>query len=481
MEMLIHLAVDCFIAITLFIFLYNILYSIITLIFIIASAFSLSDFVMNRVHMRSLNLNDQSSFIPISILVPAYNERVTIVSSIESLLHLDYPGFEIVVVNDGSTDGMEELVIERFGLHQVFRPVRKSVETKPWHSIYETKIGKTKLTLVNKENGGKADALNMGINVSNFPLFVAMDADSMLQANALKRIVYHFVKSEKTIVVGGNIKVGNNCILKNGIISKIAPSKNPLIIFQTIEYLRVFLSSRVALNQANLNIIISGAFGLFRKKAVIEVGGYDVSTIGEDMELIMKLHEYNISKGNQYIIQYAPDAMCYTQSPEDLKSLKSQRMRWHIGLMDCLIKYRHIIFNRKYKMFAFMPVSYYAIFEMGAPIVDILGFVIIPVAYFTCNISPDIFLFYFLSFSIYNISISFVSICFEAYLFKAPFSKLMVAQLILFSVIECIGYRQFCSVFRIMGMIRYKKARKVWGKIHRVKTAFHDQKAADNS
>jgi len=128
-----------------------------------------------------------------------------------------------------------------------------------------------------------------------------------------------------------------------------------------------------------------------------------------------------------------------------------------------------------------MPVSYYAIFEMGAPIVDILGFVIIPVAYFTGNISPDIFLFYFLSFSIYNISISFVSICFEAYLFKAPFSKLMVAQLILFSVIECLGYRQICSVFRIMGMIRYKKARKVWGKIHRVKTAFHDQKAADNT
>ena len=422
--------------------------------------------------MRSLNLNEQSSFIPISILVPAYNEKITIVSSIESLLHLDYPGYEIIIVNDGSTDGMEELIIERFDLHQVFRPIRKSIDTKPWHSIFETKIDKIKLTLINKDNGGKADALNLGINASNFPLFVAMDADSMLQANALKRIVYQFVKSEKTIVVGGNIKVGNNCVLKNGIINKIAATKNPLIIFQTIEYLRVFLSSRVALNQFNLNIIISGAFGLFRKKAVIEVGGYDTSTIGEDMELIMKLHEYNISKGNQYIIHYAPDAICYTQSPEDLKSLKSQRMRWHIGLMDSLIKYKHIVFNGKYKLFAFMPVSYYVFFEFGAPVVDIFGYIFIPIAYFTGYVSIDVFLFYFLCFSVYNVSISFVSICFEAYLFKAPFSKIMVLELILFSMIECLGYRQICSFFRILGMIRYKKARKSWGKIHRVKAEF---------
>jgi len=461
-----------FTAVTMGIFTYNILYSLLTLFFIIASAFSLSDFVMNRVHMRSLNLNIQNSHIPISILVPAYNESLTILSSLESLLRLDYPGFEIIIVNDGSTDGMEELIISHFGLGQVQRPIRKSIETKPWHSIYEAKVGKTRVTLINKENGGKADALNLGINASNYPLFVAMDADSMLQANALKRIVYHFVKSERTIVVGGNIKVGNNCVLKNGIIHKIAATRNPLIIFQTIEYLRVFLSSRVALNLFNSNIIISGAFGLFRKQAVIDVGGYDVSTIGEDMELIMKLHEYNISKGRQYIIHYAPDAMCYTQSPEDLKSLKSQRMRWHIGLMDSLFKYRHVVFNTKYKMFGFMPVSYYAIFELGAPIVDLFGFIIIPAAYFTGHVSLEIFLFYFICFSIYNISISIVSICFEAYLFRAPFTAMMVFELIVFSVIECLGYRQLCSLFRILGMIRYKKARRTWGKIHRVKTEY---------
>lgn len=461
-----------FVILTLVIFSYNILYSLLTLLFIIASAFSLSDFVMNRVHMRSLNLNIQNSHIPISILVPAYNESLTILSSMESLLHLDYPGYEIIIVNDGSTDGMEELLIRHFGLHQVFRPIRKSIETKPWHSIFEANIGKIRVTLINKENGGKADALNLGINASNYPLFVAMDADSMLQANALKRIVYHFVKSEKTIVVGGNIKVGNNCVLKNGIIHKIAATANPLIIFQTIEYLRVFLSSRVALNLFNSNIIISGAFGLFKKKAVIEVGGYDVSTIGEDMELIMKLHEYNISRGNPYLIHYAPDAMCYTQSPEDFKSLKSQRIRWHIGLMDSLIKYKHVIFNTKYKVFGFMPVSYYAIFEMGAPIVDLFGFIMIPAAYFWGFVSLEIFLFYFLCFSVYNISISIVSICFEAYLFRAPFSALMVAELILFSVIECFGYRQICSLFRILGMLRYKKARRTWGKIHRMKTEY---------
>lgn len=458
-----------FVGMTFFIFIYNIIYSILTLLFIMASAFSLSDFVMNRLHMRSLNLNYHNSYIPISILVPAYNESITIVSSIESLLHLDYPGYEIVIVNDGSTDGMEKLIIEHFGLHKVLKPIRRSIATKSWSSIYETDIGRIKVTLINKENGGKADALNMGINASSFPLFVAMDADSILQANALKRIVYHFVKSEKTIVVGGNVKVGNNCVLKNGIISKISPSLNPLIIFQTIEYLRVFLSSRVALNLFNSNLIISGAFGLFKKEAVIEIGGYDNSTIGEDMELIMRLHEHNILKGRQYLIYYAPDAICYTQSPEDLKSLKSQRMRWHIGLMDSLMKYKHVLFNTRYKVFGFIPMSYYAVFELAVPIIDIFGFVLIPIAYFTGSISLEVLLFYFLCFSIYNISISLVSICFEAYLFKAPFAKLTVAQLVLFSVIECLGYRQICSVFRILGMVKYKKARKSWGKIQRIK------------
>ena len=247
LDVLLHILTS----VTLFIFIYNIIYSVLTLLFIIASAFSLSDFVMNRLHMRSLNLNYQNSYIPISILVPAYNESVTIVSSIESLLHLDYPGYEIIIVNDGSKDGMENLIIEHFGLHKVLKPIRRSIASKPWSSVYEADIDHIKITLINKENGGKADALNMGINASSFPLFVAMDADSILQANALKRIVYHFVKSEKTIVVGGNIKVGNNCTLKNGIISKISLSLNPLIIFQTIEYLRVFLSSRVAFNLFN--------------------------------------------------------------------------------------------------------------------------------------------------------------------------------------------------------------------------------------
>ena len=466
---MIDIAWSTLIVITVLIFIYNIIYSLLTLIFTLASAFNLSDFVSNRVHMRSLNLKDQSSYIPISILVPAYNENMTVISSVESLLSLDYPGYEIIIINDGSTDDTESLIIEHFGLYQVLRPIKNSVETKELISVFENTLGKIKLTLLNKEKGGKADALNLGINASNFPLFVAMDADSRLQVNALSRIIYHFAKNEETIVVGGNIRVGNNCILKNGIIDKIVPSKNPLVIFQTIEYLRVFLSSRVALNLFNLNIIISGAFGVFKKSAVLEVGGYDTNTIGEDMELIMRLHEHNILKKKKYIIHYAPDAMCYTQAPENLKSLKAQRIRWHIGLMDSLIKYKHIIFNPKYKAFGFMPVSYYVFFEMGAPIVDILGFIIIPLAFLTGHASLEFFLFYFLCFAIYNVSISFVSICFEAYLFKAPFQTKTVIQLIFFSIIESLGYRQICSFYRIAAMVRYRKARKTWGNIDRVR------------
>ena len=469
-ETIINILLSILVITTISIFIYNIMYSILTLLFTIASALNLSEFIMNRVHMRALNLHDKSSYIPISILVPAYNESITIVSSIESLLKLDYPGFEIIVINDGSTDDTSSVLVKHFRMNQVFRPIRRSVESKKEISIFEGEIGETKITLLNKENGGKSDALNLGINASNFPLFVAMDADSRLQKNALTRIVYHFVKNEETIVVGGNIRVGNNCRLKDGIIERIVPSKNPLVVFQTIEYLRVFLSSRVALNLFNMNIIISGAFGIFKKSAVIKVGGYDTNTIGEDMELIMRLHEYNIVNGNKYIIHYAPDSMCYTQAPENLRSLKSQRMRWHVGLMDSLYKYKYIMFNPKYKIFGIMPVSYYFFFELGAPIVDVFGFVLIPIAFFTGHASIEFFLFYFVCFAVYNVSISFVSICFEAYLFRAPFQFWTVIQLIFFSIIECIGYRQICSVFRILGMFRYRHARKSWGKIDRVIT-----------
>jgi len=469
MDRILAAAASVLIGITVFIFIYNIIYSILTLLFTLASAFNLSDFVMNRIHMKSLNLNGRSSYIPISIIVPAYNEETTIISTVESLLDLRYPGYEIIVVNDGSKDATQDRLVEHFGLHQVFRPIRRHISTKEWHSIFENEVGNIKVTLINKDNGGKADALNLGINASNYPLFVAMDADSRLQANALARIVFHFVKNEKTIVVGGNIKVGNNCVLKNGIIDRIMPSKNWLVIFQTIEYLRVFLSSRVALNLFNLNLIISGAFGLFKKSAVIEVGGYDSGTIGEDMELIMRLHEYNILNKKDYVIHYAPDALCFTQAPENLKSLRSQRIRWHVGLMDCLLKYKYIIFNPKYKMFGVMPVAYYAFFEMGAPIVDVFGFIMLPVAFLTGFATWEVFVFYFLCFAAYNVSISFVSICFEAYLFRAPFQALLVVQLIVFSIIECLGYRQICSLFRILAMLRFKKARKSWGKIDRVK------------
>jgi len=469
MHLLLDLLLKIIVAATVLIFAYNILYSVLTLFFAIASAFNLSEFVKDRIHMKSLNLQGKSSHIPISILVPAYNEQLTIISSLESLLRLKYPGYEIVVVNDGSKDQTARVLIDHFQLHRVFRPVRMTLACKPAQSVYENFIGPVKLTLVNKENGGKADALNLGINVSDFPLFVAMDADSRLQANALSRIVYHFVRSEETIVVGGNIKVGNNCQLKNGIIHKILPSRNPLILFQTIEYLRVFLSSRVALNLFNLNIIISGAFGLFKKSAVLQVGGYDQGTIGEDMELIMKLHEYNIRQKNRYIIHYAPDALCFTQAPENLRSLMAQRIRWHIGLMDSLLKYRYIIFNPKYKMFGVMPVSYYVFFEMGAPLVDIIGFILIPLAYFTGYMSLEVFLFYFLCFMTYNVSMSFVSICFESYLFRAPFHPLTIVQLIFYSVLESFGYRQLCSIFRIMAMIRFHKSKDNWGQIDRVK------------
>ena len=302
-------------------------------------------------------------FIPVSILVPAHNEEVTIEATLRSLLALDYKLYEIIVVDDGSTDDTAKVVQETFQMSHVKRPIQRKLACQPIEAIYETRAYKVPITLIRKKNGGKADALNMGINAAQYPYFVCMDADSVLQRDSLEKIVRPVLEDDNVVAVGGAVRPCNDAVIEDGIVKQYHMPHSFLASMQVLEYDRSFLAARILFDKFNGSIIISGAFGLFKKSVVMDAGGYDPSTMGEDMELVMKLHVFCRENNMDYRVRYATDAICWTQAPEKLKDLCRQRSRWHIGLFQSMTRHRYILANPKYGLVSFISYIYFLIYD----------------------------------------------------------------------------------------------------------------------
>ena len=453
-------------AINVFFFIYMFLYAAIYFATTIFASFRLDDFSVRDRHMSPSVLKNELNYIPISILVPAYNEAVTIISSIDSLLQLDYPQYEIVIVNDGSKDETLQKVIDHYQLKKVEKPYRRLVPSQEALGIYENE-GQIKITLADKENGGKSDALNLGINLSSFPMFVCVDADSFIQKDALKKIVEPFLEDDDTVAVGGNIRVSNGMVIEDGELIRVKRPKNIIVIFQLIEYIRVFLNSRVSLNGINGNLIISGAFGLYKKQAVVNVGGYSHGLMGEDMEIIVKIHSYYRKNKIDYRTSYVPNAICWTQVPEQLRVLRRQRRRWHVGLGQSLKMHKYMFFNPKYGVIGLLSFPYFVFFEYLTPTLEILGIVTITASYYFGLINFSFFILYLLVYIGYNIVVSVISIITERYIMNNKANRGMLGRLLLFSVLESFGYRQMISLFRV-GNIFKGKAKQQWGEMERV-------------
>lgn len=449
---------------------YIFIYSVIFFISTISSVLELYDSRRKKKFLNEISIKSRENYIPISILVPAYNEEETVVDYIKSLSYLDYPEYEIIVIDDGSKDSTSKVVIEGFNLKKIARPIRRVVQCEKEESVYEGyTFNNKKITLVRKKNGGKADALNMGINISKYPLFVSLDADSILQRDSLSNIVRPFMEDYTTVAVGGNIKVANQVVLDKGEVVKTYSPKKLLVIFQLIEYYRVFLTTRVWFNRFNGNLIISGAFGLFKKSSVLNIGGYDTNTVGEDMDLVVKLHSFYRKNRLPYNIKYAYDAICWSQVPEKYKDFKNQRRRWHIGLMTSLINHKYILLNPKYGLIGVFSFLYFLIYELLSCILDIVGIVIVILSYFTGILSIDFLFVFFIFYITYGVAISVTSIMLENYVFNHIPSVWTILKLILLSIIECCGYRQICSWCRLTGIIGYRKRKHEWNKISRKK------------
>lgn len=265
------------------------------------------------------NIINYDKDLKISIIVPAYNEEITIIETIESLVNVNYKDYEIIIVDDESEDNTSEKVIKHCNLQKIERFIINKIKTKPIKSIYEGVYKDVPIILVKKENGGKADSLNVGVNVSDYPWFICIDADSILQEDALQKIVQPIIEDTRVIALGGAIMINNGAIIENGKVKRYDMPKSILASLQAIEYNRTFLASRILFDKLNANLIISGAFGAFRKDVVIATGGYEPSTRGEDMELVIKLHRFCIDNRIDYIMKYVPDTICWTQAPEKLR------------------------------------------------------------------------------------------------------------------------------------------------------------------
>src|SRR5213594_4326928 len=276
---------------------------------------------------------------PISILVPAHNESATIEASVTAILTLEYRSFEVIVVNDGSKDDTLERLRHAFDLYEVPRTYPEPIPTKSLRAVYRSRT-RTRLLVIDKENGGKADSLNAGINASRFPLVIAVDADTLIEPDALLRLTRPFLLGREIAAVGGTIRVANACTVKDGRVTDARVPAKVIPGIQVVEYLRAFLFGRLGWNRLGGNLIISGAFGLFRKEYVMSVGGYHTQSIVEDLDLVVRLHRYLRGKKIKYEMPFIPDPVAWTEVPESGRILARQRERWHRGLIAAMWQYK---------------------------------------------------------------------------------------------------------------------------------------------
>jgi cellulose synthase/poly-beta-1,6-N-acetylglucosamine synthase-like glycosyltransferase len=411
----------------------------------------------------------QSEFsTPISVLAPAYNEEATITESVHSLLKLNYSTMEVIVINDGGGDRTLDTMIREFGLRKSHQVYIRKIKTKPVRGIYVSDRPELKnLIVVDKENGGKADALNVGINISHYPLFCAIDADSILEDNALLKVAKPFLEDERVIAVGGIVRIANGCEIERGRVKTVRLSKKRLPIFQVVEYFRAFLSGRMGWSAINGLLIISGAFGLFRKDVVLACGGYKHDTVGEDMELVARMHRYMYEHRLPYRVVFVPDPVCWTEAPETLKILSRQRNRWHRGLVDTISIHRSMMFNPRFGVIGLFSMPYYFLFELLGPVIETLGYVFVVFSFFFGSVNLQVLVLFFVVAIVYGMLFSVGAVLLEEISFHRYPRARDLFKLIIYAVLENFGYRQLTVLWRIKGLWDYFRGVKSWGAMQR--------------
>jgi cellulose synthase/poly-beta-1,6-N-acetylglucosamine synthase-like glycosyltransferase len=436
---------------------------------------------------------------PLSIVVPAYNEEKTIVESLASLARLRFPRLEIIVVNDGSKDETLSRIIEAYGFRRMEITYDDHITTRPIRGFYEKRDGLppgiVRWVLIDKANGGKADALNAGINASTCPLFVSVDADSILDEDALLKSFRVMLRDERVVAIGGQVGIVNGCTVSDGRVQTLGLPRSWLARLQLVEYLRSFTLGRTALDALDSNLIISGVFGIFRKDIVVRVGGYLTrsttrrllheyvgagrDTVCEDMEIVVRIQRYIKDKRLPLRVAYTPQPLCWTEVPENLGSLTKQRNRWMRGLIETLVYHRALMGERRQGVIGWFGFPYFLLFECLSAPIEFCGYLVLPLFWSVGLLSPA-YLLWFLFISIaYGMLVSVSAVAASTWLERTDASRQRygsllgyakggeILALIACALVENLGYRQLTLWMRVRGLWDWWRGATGWEKFER--------------
>jgi cellulose synthase/poly-beta-1,6-N-acetylglucosamine synthase-like glycosyltransferase len=403
----------------------------------------------------------------ISVVLPAYNESAGIVDSVRSLLALRYPVHEVVVVNDGSHDATLERLRAAFDLVPIRKALRNELRTAPVRGVFASRRERG-LIVVDKENGGKADALNCGLNASRHEYICAVDADAMLEEDALIRVAQPVLDDPELVAAtGGIVRIANGCTVDHGRVVDVALPRSSLARLQVVEYFRAFLVGRMGWSRLDALLIVSGAFGLFNRELVEEVGGWSSRAVGEDIELVISLHDYLRRRGERYRIDFVPDPVCWTECPEDLRALSSQRRRWQRGLGESLWRHRRMTANPKYGFLGLVAIPYFIIFEFVGPLMQVLGYPIVLAAFLTGAVSLA-FVGAFLALAVLlGILLSVSALGLEELSFRRYTRAREAGTLLVYAVLENFGYRQLNDFWKLQAFAELLRRKGEWGEMRR--------------
>jgi len=406
----------------------------------------------------------------VSVILPSYNEEAVIVTSVQAMLSLRYPRYEIIVVDDGSTDGMFDRLQSAFDLVPVRREVPSDVATRgAIVDVHIPKDGRTRLVVVRKENSGKSDAINVGINVAVEPLVVFVDADSILDPDSLVVVTKPFADDPTRVVAtGGVIRAANGCKVVDGRVVEINLAKPWIVRIQVVEYLRAFLFGRMGWSRLGALILISGAFGMVRRDVLVEVGGLNPDSIGEDFELVMRIHRHMLEKGRDYRVQFVAEPVSWTEVPVTAKVLRSQRKRWHRGLWETLWKYRGMMFNPRYGKVGMVAIPYHWVFELMAPLVELVGLVLVFLGLPLGVVNLPYALMFMAAAYGYAILVTLLAMAVEELTFHKYTRWRDLGAILVASLLENVGYRQATAWWRLEGWWASLRGKKqVWGTMTR--------------
>jgi cellulose synthase/poly-beta-1,6-N-acetylglucosamine synthase-like glycosyltransferase len=404
---------------------------------------------------------------PVSVLLPAYNEAVGIVESVRSLLALRYPEHEVVVVNDGSTDATLERLTEAFDLVPVRKALRDEIATAKVKAAFASRRHH-ELWVIDKENGGKADALNCGVNAASYSYVCAIDADAMLEEDALLRVAKPILDDPELVAAtGGIVRIVNGCAVEHGRVTKVGLPRSRLATMQVVEYFRAFLVGRVGWSRIGSLLIISGAFGLFRRSLVEAVGGWSRATVGEDVELVVRLHRYLRERGEEYRIEFVPDPVCWTEAPEDLGALSRQRRRWQRGLAEALWRHRRLVGNPRFGALGLVAVPYFVLIELLGPLIQLLGYPIVIAAFLTGAVSTSFLLAFLAMALLLGALLSVSALALEEFTFRRHARSREAGRLLVYALLENLGYRQLTDFWRLQAFVDIARRRRQWGDMQR--------------